>query len=118
MGLPGNEKVDRVAKQASLHPLSDTLSLPLQDLYPSVTLAIRESWHARWDTSRAADNKVALIKPTVERWGSSTQWTRHREVLLARLRIGHTRFTHGYLMTRFDPPPARYLPTALCSIRA
>ena len=75
VGLLGNEKADRVAKQASLFPSSDTFFLPLQDLYPSIARAIRESWQARWDTSWAAGNKVALIKPTVDRWSSPTQLT-------------------------------------------
>ena len=95
--LPGNERADRVAKRASLLPPSDTLTLPLQDLYPSVDRAIREFWQARWDTSRAAGNKLALIKPTVDRWSSSTQRTRHRKVILARLRIGHTWASHDTL---------------------
>ena len=104
VGLPGNERADRVAKRASLLPPSGALSLPLQDLYPSVTRALRESWQARWDTCRAAGNKLALIKPTIDRWSTSTHRTRHREVVLARLRIGHTRLTHGHLMSRSDPP--------------
>ena len=44
VGLPGNEKADTVAKWASLHPTSDTVSQPLQDLYPSIVRAVRESW--------------------------------------------------------------------------
>ena len=60
----------------SLHPPSDTLSLSLQDLYPSIARTIRESWQTRWD------NKLALIKPAVERWSSSTQRVRHQEVVL------------------------------------
>ena len=31
-----------------------------------VARAVRESWQACWDTSRAARNKLALIKPTVD----------------------------------------------------
>ena len=83
-------------------PFPDS-SLPVLSFYPSITRAIRESWQARWDTSRVAGNKLALIKPTVERWSSSILRARHREVALARLRIGHTRLTHGHLMTRSDP---------------
>ena len=30
--------------------------------------------------------------------------SRRKETALCRLRIGHTRFTHGFLMSR-DPPP-------------
>ena len=35
---------------------------------------------------------------------SSIQKNRSEEVLLTRLRIGHTRLTHGYLMENSNPP--------------
>ena len=38
------------------------------------------------------------IKETVQPWTSSYQKIRKDEVLLTRLRIGHTRLTHGHLM--------------------
>ena len=88
-------QANRVAKQVSLHPPSDTLSLPLQDFYPSIARTIHESWQARWDTSQSAGNKLALIKPTVERWSSST------------------RLTHGHLMTRSDRPLCLNYPVPL-----
>ena len=62
-----------------------------------VPRAIRESWQARWDTSRVAGNKLALIKHTVERWSSPTLRARHSEVGLTRLRIGHTWASHDTL---------------------
>ena len=60
-------------------------------------------------------NKLALIKPTIDRWSSSTHRTRHREVVLARLRIGHTRLTHGHLMSHSDPPrcPSCHVPLSV-----
>ena len=97
-----------MAKRASHHLPSNILSLTFQDLYPSTTRAIRESWQDRWD-------KLALIKSTVERCSSSTLWARHREVVLTRLRIDHTRLTHGHLMTSSDPPrcPSCHVPFSL-----
>ena len=67
VGLPDNEKANRVSKWVSLLQPLDSLSLPLQDLYPLVARATHESWQARWYTSRAAGNKLALIKSTVDR---------------------------------------------------
>ena len=40
------------------------------------------------------------MRPTIGPWQSSCHWNRHQEVVLARLRIGHTRLTHGYIMAR------------------
>lgn len=44
------------------------------------------------------------VKATVDRWESSNQRTRSREVMLTRMRIGHSRATHSYLFTGTDPP--------------
>ena len=33
-----------------------------------------------------------------------TKIVRHQEVVLARLRVGHTLLTHGHLMAHSDPP--------------
>ena len=43
-------------------------------------------------------NKLHSIKPGIARWKSSHNAVRSYEVLLNRLRIGHTRFTHGPLL--------------------
>ena len=45
------------------------------------------------------NNKLKNIKTTIGPWNSSIQQDRRTEVILTRLRIGHTRYTHGYLMS-------------------
>ena len=51
-------------------------------------------------------NKLRSIKKCVNSWSSSVQKSRYYEVIFTRLRIGHTKFTHGYLMSspHGDPP--------------
>ena len=44
-------------------------------------------------------NKLKYIKPNVNFWGSSIQNRKQEEIILTRLRIGHMRLTHGYLMS-------------------
>ena len=44
------------------------------------------------------NNKLKTIKTTIGPWNSSIQ-DRRTEVILTRLRIGHTRYTHEYLMS-------------------
>ena len=65
--------------------------------------------------ARLPANKLALIKATIDRWSSSTQRTRHLELVLSRLPIGHTRVTHGPLMIRSDPPrcPSFHVPLSV-----
>lgn len=49
------------------------------------------SWQLEWD--REYDNKLHVIKPIFALWESSFHRERRVEVLLCRLRIGHTRLT-------------------------
>ena len=49
-------------------------------------------------TSVPQTNKLKMIRNDIKSWRSSYQQHRRNEVLLCRLRIGHTRLTHGYLM--------------------
>ena len=44
------------------------------------------------------DNKLRQIKDNVKEWGTSHNKQRKMEVTVARLRIGHSRLTHGHLM--------------------
>jgi hypothetical protein len=52
----------------------------------------------------AQGNKLHKIKPLIQRWASSFQPDRRWEVILARLRIGHTLITHGHLMEKEQAP--------------
>eukprot|EP00102_Acyrthosiphon_pisum_P009837 XP_003248683.1 PREDICTED: uncharacterized protein LOC100573436 [Acyrthosiphon pisum] len=48
----------------------------------------------------------------IYRW-TNPKLTRKEETVLNRLRIGHTRITHGFLMAREDPPICQTCETAL-----
>ena len=50
------------------------------------------------------NNKLHSIKPELRDWTSSYRSVRRDEVLLCRLRIGHTRLTHSFLFNDEDPP--------------
>ena len=78
-------------------------------LYPfrttfAIRHSIRASWQSRWDHCVADGNKLAQLKPSLGPWSSCSQRCRRLEVSLSRLRIGHTRLTHGHLMAREAPP--------------
>jgi hypothetical protein len=53
-----------------------------------------------------ASNKLRLVKTSSALWNTSIQPFRRDEFVLARLRIGHTLHTHGYLMEGAPPPYA------------
>jgi hypothetical protein len=109
VGIVGNEHADRLAVaacscQRSCGPLLPPqirlhFQLPYRDYFPVVDRLFAAQWQSEWE---AAANGAALrsIKPHLARWPSSCQRCRLFEVVLTRLRIGHTRLTHGYLMSR------------------
>src|SRR5215469_8256635 len=44
------------------------------------------------------NNSFRFIKPTLGKWTTSNRKSRREEVILAGLRIGHTRLTHGHIL--------------------
>ena len=58
-----------------------------------------------WQTSlnNSIGNKLLDIKPTIGEYQSVVRNIR-REVVLARLRLGHTRVTHSYLQQGEEQP--------------
>lgn len=101
VGLSGNEKADRLAA-SSKNLLETRLQLPHQDLKPIFRAAIFLKWQTEWDQQH--DNKLHSIKPVLGIWESSSHKTRSREILLCRLRLGHSYVTHVYLLHGADPP--------------
>ena len=55
-----------------------------------------EEWQTSWNNS--IGNKLLDIKPTIGEYQSVVRNIRREEVVLARLRLGHTRVTHSYLL--------------------
>ena len=96
IGIRGNEVADKAAKEAITKPRS-IIDIPINDYIPALKEFIFNKWQVSWD-DESIDNKLKQIKPNVRFWKSSLQKDRHTEVVLCRLRIGHTRLTHGYLM--------------------
>ena len=66
-------------------------------------------WQSRWD--QEIHNKLKQTKPYVKPWTNIPGGNRRNETKITRLRIGHTRLTHGYYMSRGRPPEC-----ALCGV--
>ncbi|XP_055940827.1 uncharacterized protein LOC129971257 [Argiope bruennichi] len=96
MGISGNEIADTVAKSASV-------ILPQRISYKDMRTAIihwcHRQWQNQWDME--TNNKLHFIKPQLANWCSKL--SRRYDVILSRLRIGHTRLTHRFLL--FAEPP-------------
>ena len=102
VGVSRNEQVDVLARAATTFPCLPFNSLPASDFFPVFSSFLRHRWQCCWST--VVGNKLRSVKPFVSPWSFPCHRTRRWETALARLRIGHTRLTHGYLMSG-DPPP-------------
>ena len=100
VGISGNEKADRAAKSALTLPIIN-LSLPSSDYKPSVVSFMRNKWQSSWDT--AIHNKLHSIKPTIGKFPLPVL-PREDEVAICRIRLGHTKLTHSYLLERDQAP--------------
>ena len=97
----GNENADVLAKEGARNCRPMKCALPYRDFIPSIKSQTRESWQFLWDLQDG--NKMREITKVTRPWTYSSL-TRRRETALCRLRIGHTRLTHGFLMSG-DPQP-------------
>ena len=95
--------VDRAAKAALLLPVS---LYPLQtisfgDIYSQVKNYIQVLWKKRW--SEQTYNKLFRVLSELDDSRSSSK-IRREDVILTRLRIGHTNFTHSFILSRNEAP--------------
>jgi hypothetical protein len=106
MGIPGNEQADEQADEEAKATLDDDLEQ--NEEYPPNYL---ENWL-----------KAETAKNRKERWrnGNNNNWktehkydedtramTRREQVVISRLRMGHTRATYGPRMNRITNPQSR-----------
>jgi len=101
VGILGNEKADAAAKSALSLPVT-FMKLPASGMYPRITKLIFDEWQEVWNC--CAGNKLHAIRRTVGDYKQKTCLSRRDIVLLNRLRIGHTRLTHSFLLSGDDLP--------------
>jgi ribonuclease HI len=102
IGIAGNEKADTAAKRASESLRIDCLQATSEDFRTSLRTANRDDWGTVW--LNEDNNKLRQIKKYPRKWATSFHKNRRDEVVLARLRIGHSKLTHSYLMSG-EPAP-------------
>ena len=101
IGIRGNEAVDMAAKESLNLDITNS-QVPYTDLKCHINHFISNKWQERW--SSCPDNKLFKIKPTLGEWPPGFRNSRKEEVVLSRLRIGHTYFSHSYILRQEDPP--------------
>jgi ribonuclease HI len=99
-GISGNEHADRAAKDA-LNKTVTPIQIPASDKICHIRRFISKSWQTHWD--QQIQNKLHNIKPKLGPPGPPLR-SRKDQVVLNRIRIGHTRLSHSFLMERIPPP--------------
>ena len=109
----GNERADRAACKAS-SGIPTFIPIPYTDFFPLIKKAIHSRWQSRWENN---DTQLRQIKSSPLQW-NKLELTRKQEVILNRLRLGHTRLTHSYLMENNIPirPPCPWCANTALSI--
>jgi ribonuclease HI len=100
-GIKGNERAD-IAAKAARNVIGSLSVVPHGDFRQRINEYLKSLWQTEWDTE--GNNKLHAIHPVLGVWHSSVRKVRKDEVILARLRIGHTHSTHSYLL-KDEPPP-------------
>ena len=101
MNREGNEEADKRAKEVATSDRPEyCMHISYTDYYRYIKKSLKERWQNEWNSTQR--NKLRAIKQSVNVWQLSSHRSR-TEVVLPRLRIGHTRLTHGHLMEGRPP---------------
>ena len=95
IGVRGNERADSAAKSA-LDLTPDKSRIPYTDLKPTINNFLHTKWQQQW--SNNIHNKLFQIQPTLGVWRPASRKSRREQVVISRLRIGHTRLTHSFIL--------------------
>ena len=99
VGLDGNEKADELAKLATTNEDVVCRAIPHTDYNPVIKKKIKVRLENNWQNISPDSNKLRTIKSSIRPWNSCFPNKRRLEVVLCRLRIGHTHLTHSHLMS-------------------
>ena len=103
IGVIGNEKADTLAKNMAEIASRSITPLPCRDIFPYIRKYIRETWQIAWESLIDSNKKLLEITKSAYPWKYDSM-PRRWETALCRLRIGHTRLTHGFLMANGPQP--------------
>lgn len=100
IGIAGNTAADAIAKSAVNLQISN-IQIPYTDFKPLVSNHANTCWQRSWNSN--INSKLFKITPTIKPY-IINHLPRRDEVLIHRLRMGHTYLTHSYLLHRENPP--------------
>lgn len=101
IGIPGNEAADEKAKQAITSPEAKICKIQTpSDLKSHIK---KHFWETRDQKWREYKTHLSAILPSTY-IKLPNPCGRRNEIVINRIRLGHTRLTHSYLLTKTEPP--------------
>ena len=101
-GIDGNERVDQLAKDALDQDIDPLAIVHYTDMKPLVNSYIQKLVQTKWDVA-VHGRDLYLVKPTLGPPKKFQHLTRAEEVVITRLRIGHTKATKSQILSRWLP---------------
>ena len=74
----------------------DKSTIPYTDLKPTINKFLHTKWQQQW--SNNIHDKLFQIRSTIGEWRPASRKSRRKQVVISRLRIGHTRLTHSFIL--------------------
>ena len=101
VGIRGIQKADTLAKQATKMTIT-ILKLLFTDYKTKIKQYIRRKWQTLWDMF--PNNKLYGHQPSIKIETGEPLPNRRQDIVLSRIRIGHTYLTHAYLLKGESAP--------------
>ena len=117
MGIQGNEKADAKAVEASSRS-PEFIPIFYRDYFTTINSKFLQERNRSW-LAQANPPKIRHIKPDLTPWPKN-ELRRNEEVVLNRLRIGHTNLTHKHLMEAIQirvPPVCQFCEQATQTVK-
>ena len=100
-GIAGNVRADYWARKAHEKPVITPVNVGYRECVPQVRKCVADLFSEMWQDYRPTQLKQ--IKPATGHWESCVRQTRKEEVVLCRLRLGHTLLTHSHIIDHLPP---------------
>ena len=120
VGIRGNEMADRRAKSALdliYYRYPTEYKFPYTDFIPKAKSLIRRKWQAKWAAYYVEKGcKLYDVMPVIKPFYLNSL-CRKDEVVIHRIRIGHTRLTHRHLMENRPVPICSHCNLEVLSVK-
>ena len=101
VGIAGNEKADAAARSGLNSPIV-YFKFPIGDFKSRIRSYFNSIWQNHWNN--VVFNKLQPVKPVIGETRLSSVSRRRDEIVLHRARIGHTYFSHVFLLKKEAQP--------------